>query len=196
VVLTRSATLGEELAGAVYGDLFGIADREGVRRSPLERYSGRGSLMGWLRAMMAQQHVNRYRKTYRETVLEDLEPAAPETAAPQPEVLAHLREALPKAMASLAAEERLLLSAYFLDGHTLLEMSRVLDVHEATVSRKLKRVTARVRKELLRALVTRGLSRRAAEEAMGADPRDVSVNLRNLLQTREDKTYSKSEGRR
>ncbi len=42
-------------------------------------------------------------------------------------------------------------------------------------------------KQLLRNLQSGGLSKRAAEEALGADPRDVNINLRTLLQ------YSQSE---
>ncbi len=191
--LTRSASLGEELADTLYGELFGIAERDGVRRSPLQRYSGRGSLMSWLRAMMVQQRVNLYRKTYRETPLEEIEPAAANPADPEPDALENLRVALPIALKGLAPEERFLLSAYYLDEHTLLELSRGLGVHEATVSRKLKRATKHVRKELLRALGTRGLSRRAAEEALGSDPRDVDVNLRKLLQNSGGQTYIMKE---
>lgn len=188
--LTRSAALGEELADALYAELFGIAERDGERRSPLERYSGRGSLLSWLRAMMVQQRVNQYRKTHRETPLDEIEPAAPPPQDPEPDASQNLRMALPDALAGLAAEERFLLSAYYLDGHTLLEVSRVLGVHEATVSRKLKRATKHVRTKLLRALAARGLSRRAAEEALGSDPRDVDVNLRKLLQNPGGETYS------
>ena len=192
--LTQSAALGEELADAIYAELFGFEGRDGARRSPLERYSGRGSLMSWLRAMLAQQNVNRYRKTYRETSLEDVEAAAPAPADPEESTLAHLGAALPDALARLTPEERFLLSGYYLDGHTLLEMSRVLGAHESTVSRKLNRVTREIRKQLQRALAARGLSRRAAEEALGIDPRDVNVNLRKLLQNPAGKTYSVGEG--
>ena len=85
-----------------------------------------------------------------------------------------------------SAEERFLLSAYYLDQHTLEEISGVLRVHVATVSRKLKRATDRLRKQLLRTLVAQGLSRRAAEEALWSDPRDIEINLRKLLQNSED----------
>ena len=78
-----------------------------------------------------------------------------------------LRLAIKKTLSEASAEERFLLSAYYLDQHTLHEISRVLRVHEATISRKLKRATERLRKELLRTLRARGLSRRAAEEALG-----------------------------
>lgn len=192
--MTRSATLGEELVSALYSELYGVAEREGVRSSPLKRYSGRGSLMGWLRAMLAQRQVDYYRRTHREMELADLEPMAPENADPEPETIAYLRTGLQTVLKGLGAEERFLLSSYYLDAHTLVEMSRVLGVHEATVSRKLKRATEYVRKELLRTLTSRGLSRCVAEEALGTDPRDVDINLRKLLQTPADKAYSGKEG--
>jgi RNA polymerase sigma-70 factor, ECF subfamily len=194
VEMTASAALGEDLAGALYSELFGMTEREGKRWSPLLGYSGRGSLMGWLRAILAQRRVDQYRKICRETVLDDIEPAAPASEQLEPERLKDLQLALGKTLSSTSAEERFLLSAYYLDQHTLDEISRVLRVHVATVSRKLKRATDRLRKELLRTLTARGLSRRAAEEVLGTDPRDVDINLRKLLQKSEDDPNSNKEG--
>jgi RNA polymerase sigma-70 factor (ECF subfamily) len=138
--------------------------------------------MGWLRAVLAQRRVDQYRKIGRETELGEIEPAARVSEQTEPEKLGDLRVALKMTLSEASAEERFLLSAYFLDQHTLHEMSRVLRVHEATISRKLKRATERLRKQLLRTLKARGLSRRAAEEALGTDPRDLDINLRKLLQ--------------
>ncbi|HXM08446.1 MAG TPA: sigma-70 family RNA polymerase sigma factor [Terriglobales bacterium] len=194
VDMTESAALGEELASALYSELFGLTEREGRRSSPLLRYSGRGSLMGWLRAILAQRRVNQYRKIGRETALGEIEPAAPASEQLELERLEDLRVALRTTLSAASAEERFLLSAYYLDQHTLHEMSRVLRVHEATVSRKLKRAIERLRKQLLRTLTARGLSRRGAEEALGTDPRDVDVNLRKLLQKSEGNPISSKEG--
>jgi RNA polymerase sigma-70 factor, ECF subfamily len=182
IEMTGSAALGEELVSAIYSELFGLTEREGRRWSPLLRYSGRGSLMGWLRAVLAQRRVDQYRKIGRETELGEIEPAAAVSEQIEPEKLGDLRVALKMTLSEASAEERFLLSAYYLDQHTLHEMSRVLRVHEATISRKLKRATERLRKQLLRTLKARGLSRGAAEEALGTDPRDVDINLRKLLQ--------------
>ncbi len=193
VEMTGSAALGEELASALYSELFGLTEREGQRWSPLLRYSGRGSLMGWLRAILAQRRVNQYRKIGRETALGEIEPAAAVSEQLELERLEDLRVAIKLTLSKASAEERFLLSAYYLDQHTLHEMSRVLRVHEATVSRKLKRATERLRKHLLRALRARGLSRRGAEEALGTDPRDVDVNLRKLLQKSEGDTIPDKE---
>src|SRR5260221_2690825 len=96
-------------------------------------------------------------------------------------------------LSAASPEERFVLSAYYLDQHTLHEIGRVRRVHEATVSRKLKRATERLRKELLRTLRARGLSRRAAEEALGSDPRDVDINLRNLLQKSDSNANSNKD---
>ncbi len=196
VEMTGSAALGEDLASALYSELFGMTEREGKRWSPLLRYSGRGSLMGWLRAVLAQRSVDQYRKIGRETALGEVEPAAPASEQLEPERLEDLRGALKMTLSAASAEERFLLSAYYLDQHTLHEMSRVLRVHVATVSRKLKRATERLRKQLLRSLIARGLSRRAAEEALGTDPRDVDMNLRKLLQKSEDDPISDKEKQR
>jgi RNA polymerase sigma-70 factor (ECF subfamily) len=182
IEMTGSAALGEELVSAIYSELFGLTERDGKRCSPLLRYSGRGSLMGWLRAVLAQRRVDQYRKIGRETELGEIDPAARVSEQIEPEKLGDLRVALKMTLSEASAEERFLLSAYYLDQHTLHEMSRVLRVHEATISRKLKRATERLRKQLLRTLKARGLSRGAAEEALGTDPRDVDINLRKLLQ--------------
>jgi RNA polymerase sigma-70 factor (ECF subfamily) len=114
-------------------------------------------------------------------MVEDL---AAETPSPIPtaDVLSRLGESLTAALASLPPEDRFLLSAWFLDRRTLLEISRILRVHESTVSRSVKRLTSRLHKELLRNLQASGLSRAAAEEALGTDPRDLDINLRSLLQ--------------
>ncbi len=182
VAIAGSATEGHELAGSLYGDLFGLREREGVRRSPLSSYSGRGSLMGWLRTTLAQRHVDRHRKTHREIPLEDEanEPAAKETDAANPHT-ATLSAATARTLAALGAEDRYLLASYFLDGRTLLQIARLLRVHEATISRRIKRLAEDLRKQVMRELQAGGLSRRAAEEAMGTDPRDVEIDLKKLL---------------
>jgi RNA polymerase sigma-70 factor (ECF subfamily) len=100
-----------------------------------------------------------------------------------------LQRAIELALRERDAEDRFLLAAYYLDGQTLLQIARALGVHEATVSRKLRRVTQDTRKQVLRNLRRGGLSRRAAEEALGADPRDLEVNLKKLLQHSQTETF-------
>jgi len=188
IAITGSSSLGEDLADSLYAELFGLSERGGERRSPLASYSGRGSLMGWLRTTLAQRHVDHHRKTWRESPLPEpgtgLEPAATiSSTAAEPAQLTHLTQSLEQVLQQLSPEDRFLLASYFLDQHTLLEIARLLRVSEATISRKLKRLTTDIHKQLLKQLQAGGLSRRAAEEAMFTDPRDLTLNLRTLLQS-------------
>jgi len=50
---------------------YGVSTRDDVRRSKLVFYTGRGSLEGWLRTVMAQEFINRYRKQKRTVSLEE-----------------------------------------------------------------------------------------------------------------------------
>jgi RNA polymerase sigma-70 factor, ECF subfamily len=191
VAITGSATLGHDLADSLHSQLFGLTERDGRRRSPLESYSGRGTLMGWLRTTLAQRHVDHYRHTHREAplVAED-PPALPAAEIPSPAMAQKLQRAIEGTLQTLSPENRFLLSSYFLDQRTLRQIAQLLGVHEATVSRKLNRLTVDVRKLLIKSLQTAGLSRRGAEEALGTDPRDLTINLRSLLQTPSSPTFS------
>lgn len=190
IAITGSASLGHDLADSLYSELFGLTERDGQRRSPLLSYSGRGSLMGWLRTTLAQRHVDHHRRTHREAPLEREDFAAAEPPPePQAKTLAKLSASLAATMGALPPEARFVLSSWFLDGRTLLQIARVLGVHEATVSRQLKRLTEKLHKDLLRNLQAGGMSRRGAQEALGTDPRDLSINLRNLLQTSDSSPF-------
>jgi RNA polymerase sigma-70 factor, ECF subfamily len=191
VAITGSATLGHDLADSLYSELYGLRQIEGQRRSPLSSYSGRGSLLGWLRTTIAQRHVDHHRRVHRETPLDGLDVQASELPlSTVPAELARLTGALAQTLRELAPEGRFLLSSYFLDRQTLLQIARILHVHEATISRKLKRLTADLGDQLLHNLQSGGLSKRAAEEALGADPRDIEINLRALLQTSQTVSFS------
>jgi RNA polymerase sigma-70 factor, ECF subfamily len=183
IAITGNETLGRDLADQLYAELYGLTTRDGERRCPLATYRGRGSLMGWLRTTLAQRHVDHHRRTHREEPLEELDSPAPDPAPEAPPAeLTRLQLALEDALVCCEPEERFLLAAYYLDGNTLAQIGRTLRVHEATASRKLQRTTKEIRKQVLKNLEQLGLSRRAAEEAMGTDPRDLDVNLKKLLQ--------------
>ncbi len=176
MAITGNESLGRELADSLYAELYGLTIREGERRCPLDSYAGRGSLLGWLRTTLAQRFVDQHRRTHREKPLDETaECPAPAATTPAPDrAMPVLAAAVEDALERQGPEERFLLASYYLDGRRLHEIAALLGVHEATVSRRLKRVTGAVRKQILRGLERRGLSRRAAEEALATDPRDLS----------------------
>ncbi|MGA9670574.1 MAG: sigma-70 family RNA polymerase sigma factor [Terracidiphilus sp.] len=190
VSITGSATLGQELADSLYAELYGLRQTDGERRSPLASYSGRGSFLGWLRATLVQRWRDHHRRTHRETTLDDVETPALPPSSPVSADLDKLAVAVARTFRNLDAEDRFLLSAYYLDRQTLLQIARTLHVHEATISRRLKRLAGNLRKLLIGNLISIGLSNAAAEEALGTDPRDIEINLRRLLQTSQTSTFS------
>jgi RNA polymerase sigma-70 factor (ECF subfamily) len=190
IAITGSATLGHDLADSLYSELYGLREVDGERRSPLASYSGRGSLMGWLRTTLAQRFVDHHRRTLRETPLDAIDVATPQTDhSPSAAELATLTGVVTRTLQELAAEERFLLCCYFLDRQPLAQIGRVLGVHEATISRRIHRLLAELRKRLLQSLQRQGLSKRAAEEALGNDPRDLEINLRTLLQSSQTTSF-------
>src|SRR5436309_11984641 len=86
--ITKEDSSARDLADSIYADLYGMSEKEGRRVSRLNFYMGRGSLEGWLRTVVAQEFVNRYRKRKR---LGSLEGESEEgrrlasTAAPPPQ---------------------------------------------------------------------------------------------------------------
>src|SRR5690348_13964962 len=113
--IAREDATARELADSLYADLFGTAVREGKRVCKLDFYTGRGSLEGWLRTVLAQEYINRYRAQKRLVSLEEQEEGGEQYASPAPEpqaeVDARLQIALDETLAGLAAEERFLLAS-------------------------------------------------------------------------------------
>src|ERR1700737_4543211 len=83
--ITRDGAHAAELADSLFADLYGVNARDGVRRSKLVFYTGRGSLEGWLRTGMAQEFINRYRKQKRTVSLEEQTEEGVQFAAAVPE---------------------------------------------------------------------------------------------------------------
>ena len=181
----REDSAARDLADTLYADLYGISTRDGQRVSKLASYTGRGSLEGWLRTVLAQEYVNRYRRTKRLVSLEEESEEGLQFAAPeaQPSVSADTRveQATDEVLAHLSPEDRAVLAAYYLDGRTLAEIARMLGVHESTISRKLDKLAKSLRKQILAGLARRGMSRRQAEEAIEVDVRDLKVDIRRSL---------------
>ena len=108
--IAKESSAARELADSLYADLYGTVTREGQRVSKLASYTGRGSLEGWLRTVMAQEYVNRYRRGRKYVSLdEESEEGAQFAAAdPEPVVTVDLRleTATDEALAALPAEDR------------------------------------------------------------------------------------------
>jgi len=183
--IARETSAARELADTLYADLYGTTLRDGQRVSKLASYTGRGSLEGWLRTVLAQEYVNRYRRQRRLVSLdEESEEGVQFPAATSPPVVvvdSRVDAAVDEALAELPNEDRFILASYYLDERTLAEIARTLHVHESTISRKLDKLAKALRKRILAGLGRRGMSRQQAQEALEVDVRDLRVNIRSRL---------------
>jgi RNA polymerase sigma-70 factor (ECF subfamily) len=196
--VAREDSAARDLADTLYADLYGTRTREGERVSKLASYTGRGSLEGWLRTVLSQEYVNRYRRTKRLVSLDEESEEGIQFRAPDPDPVPpadpRLAQATDEALALLSGEDRTVLSSYYLDGRTLAEIARMLGVHESTISRKVDKLAKSLRKQIVAALVRRGMSRPQAEEALEVDVRDLQVDIRRSL-TQESSPPAFSEKR-
>jgi len=154
----------EDLAQSIWAELHGLRIREdGKPASKLTYYSGRGSLAGWLRAVVGQLAVDQHRKQSRLVQTEDdadfdrllqkegpswsghAERLNPEVEVSEKRASADLQKALAASIGHLSDEDRLLVKLYYFDGLKLREAGAILGVHEATASRRLTRIHADLR---------------------------------------------------
>jgi RNA polymerase sigma-70 factor (ECF subfamily) len=197
--IAKESSAARELADSLYGDLYGTTTRDGQRISKLASYTGRGSLEGWLRTVMAQEFVNRYRRQRRLLSLDEESEDGAQFAAVEPEPAAvvdpRVETATDEVLSALPAEERFILASYYLDGRTLAEIARTLAVHESTISRKLDKLAKSLRRRILASLEKKGMSRRQAEEALEVDVRDLRLHIRDrMAQESGSQTFPEEKG--
>jgi RNA polymerase sigma-70 factor (ECF subfamily) len=190
----------EDLAQSIWAELYGLRTRkDGMPASKLAYYSGRGSLAGWLRAVVAQLAVDVFRKqsrlvqTEEDTDLERLARVAegqpilagiptPEESISNRFAQTDLQQALNDAIHELPAEDRLLVKLYYFDNLRLREAGVVLGVHEATASRRLARIQTDLRKRVTKILVDeRGWTHAETERSFASLAQHLDTDLESLL---------------
>jgi RNA polymerase sigma-70 factor (ECF subfamily) len=166
-VLRRRADSPEaqELADSLFAELYGLADGKTGERSLFRYFHGRSSLKTWLRAVLAQRHIDAVRAGRRfvsvddgETGRERFEPRRvlflESPADPHRErYLRIFRRALDVALARLDPRDSERLRLYYAEEQTLADIGRRLDEHESSVSRNLERIRRDLRRiveEMLR----------------------------------------------
>jgi RNA polymerase sigma-70 factor (ECF subfamily) len=189
-----------ELADSLYADLYGMSDAGAGRRSLFRYFHGRSSLATWLRAVLAQRHVDALRARRRIEPLPDDDSASAGVAAPpidpdRPRLVRLVVEALQMAIAHLAAKDRLRLRRYYVTQLTLAQIGRITGEHEATVSRHLSRTRRTLREAVERHLrvqlqLTEGQITRAVELAL-EDP--GGLDLQQVIDLAHDRKESSQD---
>ena len=195
----------EDLAQSIWAELYGLRiGKDGKPSSKLAYYSGRGSLAGWLRAVVGQLAVDTYRKQSRlvqtdeDTDLDRIAHELPAMSEGQAVVGASLKnpeqmisnrfaesemqQAFNAAIKELAAEDRLLVKLYYFDELRLREAGAVLGVHEATASRRLTRIHSDLRKRVTQILMQdKGWTKSETEASFAEVAQHLEADLESLV---------------
>ena len=183
----------DDLAQSIWAELHGLRIRDdGKPASKLAYYSGRGSLAGWLRAVVGQLAVDQHRKQSRLVQTEDdadfdrllqkddqrwsghANRLDPEVEVSDKRASADLQKALTASIGHLSDEDRLLVKLYYFDGLKLREAGAILGVHEATASRRLTRIHSDLRLRVEESLKEEhGWTRPETEQAFS----DIALHL-------------------
>ena len=146
-----------DLADSLFSELYGLADTKGSERSLFRYFHGRSTLKTWLRAVLAQRHIDSIRAGRRFEDLGDDEsgdghPKTPLGTQVEPvdphrdRYISSFTRALQLALDRLEPQEKQRLRLYYAEEKTLAEIGRLLGEHESSVSRHLDRVRRDLRK--------------------------------------------------
>jgi RNA polymerase sigma factor (sigma-70 family) len=148
-----------DLADSLFSELYGVAGGKGSERSLFRYFHGRSSLKTWLRAVLAQRHVDAIRagRRFEELGEDDVGDGRPMTLLGPPvqprdphreRYVAFFTRALHTALEGLEPREKERLRLYYAEEKTLAEIGRLLGEHESSVSRHLERARRGLRQSV------------------------------------------------
>jgi RNA polymerase sigma factor (sigma-70 family) len=188
---SASAPAARDLADSLFADLYGLTDAKRADRSLFRYFHGRSSLKTWLRAVLAQRHIDAIRANRRFTELDgDTDGHAGQSNSHHP--IAHDRLQTPPdphreryvalftrtlqvALGLLDPRDRERLRWYYAEQQTLADIGRQLGEHESSVSRSLERIRRKLRAEVERALRNPRVSASGEPSEPGLSEAEVSL---------------------
>jgi RNA polymerase sigma-70 factor (ECF subfamily) len=202
--ISNNAEDAEDLASSIWAELYGLKhDKDGKLKTKLSYYSGRGSLAGWLRAVVSQLAVDGFRKTSKFVQIEEAREfenlanesaensdnakivhasANPEENFSTKQTQKDVSNALRKAIGNLEAEDRLMLKLYYFDDLKLKDIGNTLGFHEATASRKIVRIQTEMRKSVEKILIAEhGWTREEVKKHLTDAATKLDVGLERMF---------------
>ena len=176
ITVAKNEQIAKELADSLAGDLFA---------SKIASYSGRGSLEGWLKALLTHSYIDRYRAQRRVVSIEEhIEIlkglcVAPDVLPAKGDI--RFDRAIEAAFLARPADERFLLAAYFFDGWTLARIAAAFGIHESSASRRMNQILSKLRKAIHRHLQNEGMSPAQIAESFEWKEWATSLDIRGLL---------------
>lgn len=152
----------------------------------IQRYSGRGSLAGWLRVTVSRS-AHRLLRKREMLLLGESEPEAacmgiwhdPERDALLAECKDAFRVAMRDAMDDLSPDEKAALDTHYRDAVSIDGLAARWKVHRATAARRIARLRCRLREDVLARLETRmGITASSALRLVRAAQSRLEASLR------------------
>lgn len=206
--VSSGAAEARELADSLFAELYGLTDGKAGERSLFRYFHGRSSLKTWLRAVVAQRHIDLVRaaKKFESLDVPDGDRKVQELADkvvlpagdPNRERFVNLFElALAAALERIEARDMERLRLYYVEEKTLAEIGRKLGEHESSVSRNLDRIRSEMRERteefLRRPAPGAALSEEQIALCFEYAAEDVPIDLSKMLQARDAGTIRKGK---
>jgi RNA polymerase sigma-70 factor len=179
-----------DLADSLFADLYGLTEEKRGDHSLFRYFHGRSSLKTWLRAVLAQRHIDAIRAARRFTELNDEAvdrdqkiPRIPlgsnyVQSPPDPHrvrYVALFTRTLQTALGLLDPRDKERLRLYYADELTLAEIGRLLGEHESNVSRNLERIRRELRSEVESALRNGRVAANGTQAEPGLSDEEISL---------------------
>ncbi|MGA2095331.1 MAG: sigma-70 family RNA polymerase sigma factor [Candidatus Acidiferrum sp.] len=203
---SSSAPEARDLADSLFAELYGLTAGSRRESSLLRYFHGRSTLKTWLRAVLAQRHIDAIRAGRRFESLDDedsksaarkaLSAVSDQPTDPHRQRYSALFvRALQAALISLDSRDEQRLRLYYAEEKTLAEIGRELGEHESSVSRNLDRIRLALRLAVEKTLrngcpavngfaAEPGLSDAQISLCLEYAAADASFDLEKLLQRR------------
>ena len=178
-----------DLADSLFADLYGLSEGKRAERSLFRYFHGRSSLKTWLRAVLAQRHVDAIRSGRRFTELDD-DDRDPRGASQVPahgsriespadphreRYVALFTRALEVTLSLLDPRDRERLRLYYAEEQTLAEIGRTVGEHESSVSRNLERIRRELRRAVEEALRKGRVAANGSSSEPGLSEQEISL---------------------
>jgi RNA polymerase sigma factor (sigma-70 family) len=181
-----------DLADSLFAELYGLGEAKRGERSLFRYFQGRSSLRTWLRAVLAQRHIDAIRSGRRFTHIDDeTDPARRERilsqhsdgqgriqSPPDPHrerYGALFTRTLQAALRLLDPRDSERLRLYYAEEQTLAEIGRKLGEHESSVSRNLDRIRRDLRTQVESVLRKGRVAANGIQTEAGLSDEQISV---------------------
>ena len=180
-----------DLADSLFADLYGLTEEKRGEHSLFRYFHGRSSLKTWLRAVLAQRHIDAIRAARRFTELDDETPdrgaqrisrlalgSNKNQTPPDPHrrrYVALFTRTLQTALGLLDPRDKERLRLYYADELTLAEIGRLLGEHESTVSRNLDRIRRELRSQVESVLRRGRIAANGSQGEPGLSDEEISL---------------------